>query len=224
VPLPVLVSGASPSTSARRLLRGMIIINKQVDVDTEKETIYYAIHFPNRWQLLQRLQWHARFTINAGACGTVQVLTFEILRLLAVVAGLAVPLPVPKGDKAAGSLLTSYFDGDLWIDRSAHGLSVYRYAGPVPECETGGRANSSGKGLVAACVSTASFAGRLVAIAAMVACSMVLMVPLVAFTLVLAAAAHVLQRVLGLLKGSHAKEAPLRGSSSSSSYSRPSYL
>ena len=218
MPLPVLVSGASPSTSARRLLRGMIIINKQVDVDTEKETIYYAIHFPNRWQLLQRLQWHARFTINAGACGTVQVLTFEILRLLAVVAGLAVPLPVPKGDKAAGSLLTSYFDGDLWIDRSAHGLSVYRYAGPVPECDTGGRANSS-----VSCVATAAFAGRLVAIAAMVACSMVLMVPLVAFTLVLAAAAHVLQRVLGLFKGSHAKEAPLRGSSSSS-YSRPGYL
>ncbi len=197
-------------------------------MDTEKETIDYAINFPNRWQLLQRLQWHARFTINAGACGTVQVLTFQILRLLAVVAGFALPLTVPKGDKAAGSLLTSYFDGDLWIDRSAHGLSVYRYAGPVPECDTGGRANSSGEGgtrdgLVAAGVATASFVGRLVAIAAMVACSMVLTVPLVAFTLVLAAAAHVLQRLLGLVKGSHAKEPPLRGSSSSS-YSRPGYL
>lgn len=140
--------------------------NKQVDVDTEKETIDYAIHFPNRWQLLQRLQWHARFTVNAGACGTVQVLTFQILRLLAVVAGLAVPLLVPKGDNAAGSMLTSYFDGDLWIDHSAHGLSVYRYAGPVPEFDTGGHANSSGEGgtrngLVAACVATASFLGAL---------------------------------------------------------------
>jgi hypothetical protein len=32
-------------------------------------------------------------------------------------------------------MMTSYFDGDLWVDRSA-GLSVYRYRGPVPATES----------------------------------------------------------------------------------------
>jgi len=58
-----------------------------VDVDTENSTIDYAIHFPNRWQLLQRLQWHARFSLQARAGGNVEMLSFQILRLLAVVAG-----------------------------------------------------------------------------------------------------------------------------------------
>jgi hypothetical protein len=32
-------------------------------------------------------------------------------------------------------MLTTYFDGDLWVDQSA-GLSVYRYRGPVPATES----------------------------------------------------------------------------------------
>lgn len=72
------------------LLKGADVL---VDVNTEKATIDYAIHFPNRWQLLQRLQWHARFSLGAGARdvaggASVQMMSFEIIRLLAVIAGL----------------------------------------------------------------------------------------------------------------------------------------
>ena len=77
-----------------------------VDVDTEKETIDYAIHFPNRWQLLQRIQCHARFSLTSQsdmwpddasarlAGGSAQVITFQILSLLAVVAGMPFRIPV----------------------------------------------------------------------------------------------------------------------------------
>jgi hypothetical protein len=62
-----------------------------VDVDAEKETIDYAIHFPNRWSVLQRLQWHASFSLARDADegeGTSMQVTFQIRRLLAVVAGM----------------------------------------------------------------------------------------------------------------------------------------
>jgi len=55
-------------------------------------------------------------------------------------------------------MMTSYFDGDLWVDRSA-GLSVYRYRGPVPATETA-RGSTQGGGVIGQGTEAVGFRGK----------------------------------------------------------------
>ena len=192
-----------------------------VDIDTGEETINYAIHFPNRWQLLQRLQWHARFSLVAGRGGSVQGMTYQIFSLLAVVAGLMLPLAVPRRASTTGMISTTYFDGDLLMDRSKEGLSVYRYTGPVPSSEADDSAIFAE--MQAQGCSWGS-AGALVlsvlAITVMVAVSIVFMVPLLALTVLVAVSASVVQGLRGLTRSRRSGG----DDRDSSSPVRPSYL
>jgi hypothetical protein len=176
-----------------------------VDVDTENETIDYAIHFPNRWQLLQRLQWRARFSLAAAASGIARaggsrsLITFQIMSLFAVIAGVTLPLPVPRNGSAPRSIFTCFFDGDLWMDSTAEGLAVYRYQGPVPASnapEPGEVTQARGK-----MAALGSLCARFLAIAALVCSSMVVMVPFLAISMIVAAAASFFQ-VLSLVVSS----------------------
>ncbi len=71
------------------------------------------------------------------AAGRAQQEYIDILNIFCtcLIIGLVLPLPIPRSISASGKILTSYFDGDLWVDQSA-GLSVYRYRGPVPATES----------------------------------------------------------------------------------------
>lgn len=106
--------------------------------------------------------------------------------------GLVLPLPLPRNGNTTGNIKTCFFDGDLWMDASDVGLSVYRYAGPVPESD---RRGVTGKisGVVGKVKAGVTLAGRVFAIAAMVSISMVVVVPVLAFTVLLVATANVLQ-------------------------------
>ncbi len=64
-----------------------------------------------------------------GRCEVVgNKLRYEIKRVLAVVAGMELPIPwIAKG--TLGRLNLDFFDGGMWIERAGGGLNVYRYAG-----------------------------------------------------------------------------------------------
>ena len=173
-------------------------------MDTESETIDYVILFPNRWQLLQRLQWRARFSLSAAASGLANdgasakeiasrsTITFQIMSLLAVIAGITLPLPVPRKADMPRTILTCFFDGDLWMDSTDEGLAVYRYHGPVPASNAPNPADEAAqpRGRVAA---LGSLLARAVAIAALVCSSLVVVVPVIALSVIVAAAASVFQ-------------------------------
>lgn len=55
--------------------------------------------------------------------------------------------------------MTSYFDGDLWVDQSA-GLSVYRYRGPVPATETARGSTQPGVGVIGQGTEEVGFRGK----------------------------------------------------------------
>jgi hypothetical protein len=70
-----------------------------------------------------------------GRCQVVgNKLRYEIKRVLAVVAGMEMPLPwIGRG--TLGRLNLDFFDGGMWIERGDGVLNVYKYAGiHVWEC------------------------------------------------------------------------------------------
>jgi hypothetical protein len=113
-------------------------------------------------------------------------------RVWVVNTGLVLPLPLPRNGNAAGNITTCFFDGDLWMDANDVGLSVYRYAGPVPESEKKG-VTMAERGVVGKVKAGVSLVARVLAIAAMVSISMVVVVPVLAFTVLILAAANVVQ-------------------------------
>ena len=83
--------------------------------------LQYIVDFATPKLLLRSLRCDARF-LHSGA-----VLNFVCRRIFADVAGREIPLFFLPARAFGGSMLTSYFDGELWVVNG--GGAVYRYAG-----------------------------------------------------------------------------------------------
>ena len=201
-----------------------------VDVDSDKNTMVYAVHFRQRWQILEALKFRGSFSlVQTGK--HVTGITYQAVGLSIVLLGLtlALPLPLMGIPSASGTISTKYFDGDLWLDRCADGLVVYRYVGPLPadeeRCDSviGVDPVAQQQSVVARARAVCSLLMRALAVATVAAASMLVMVPVIAFVVVAAAAASALHALKVLFRTSRGLSRGGTGGSSSS-LERPKFL
>mmetsp|Transcript_63374 Transcript_63374/g.149195 ORF Transcript_63374/g.149195 Transcript_63374/m.149195 type:complete len:383 (-) Transcript_63374:142-1290(-) len=97
-----------------------------MDVDCKRRQLQYVLHFRGRYLLLQKLKLISKYDILQGG----SQLAMLFFRLVLVIASKPVSLPLPAASSTQAWKRSSYFDGDLWLERSGSSVNVMRYHGP----------------------------------------------------------------------------------------------